>query len=68
MTHKSLQRNEKRDIKEASRGDVGASSPALEHRHLDRRRPMSRYGQYSDSARLRNPETYENIVMNGGAA
>lgn len=32
----------------------------LEHRHLDRRRPMSRYGHYTDSTHVDNPEHLEN--------
>src|SRR6056297_2711229 len=48
--------NGRSGINEASRNGVGSTDPALEHRHLDRRRPMSRYGQYNDSWRPRNSQ------------
>jgi len=56
MTYKSLPRHGKSGINEASREGATNTRPALEHRHLDRRRQMSRYGQYSDSTNPCNPE------------
>ncbi|MCD1619155.1 hypothetical protein K7H20_13880 [Salipiger manganoxidans] len=47
---------EQSGTKEAGRDGATNTNPALEHRHLNRRRPMSRCGQYSDSACADNPQ------------
>jgi hypothetical protein len=53
---------------EAGRVGVGSADPALEHRDPTRRHPMSRLGQYTDSALVNNPQKHEDVVQSIGEA